>query len=261
MSTFSHGRVFGLSLAGFFVFGAITAFVIPWCYAEAQSTASAAGGENWYGDVMKNGFLQAATTDRSAASVACVAAIFYVIARCSLLRERLGRQSDAVKEATRFMSQGAAAVRLSGLAFADPVRTYLEGALARLRGDEPAADSGLELLERRMERTHDLSAAITLLVTLGLIGTLLGLYIGFQLTPGAGASSGAPGDELHKVLQQAVIAVATACLSSVVGIGLGLFVATPLGNDLRNRSDELMDGALAIEQLISARTPPSGRVS
>lgn len=98
----------------------------------------------------------------------------------------------------------------------------------------------LEKLERRLSNFYDIHWMVSPLVTLGLFGTLMGLWVGF-----VGALGGSIADNgLQQALQSAVIVVATAALSSITGIGLGQLIVEPLANKLDNKLQVLLTDEL-----------------
>jgi len=172
------------------------------------------------------------------------------LARYCQLRQRqirqgaaLDRMIDAVQESGPRVSRSS----LHALAENDLVRTFIQSALNRLQGKRGNPRASLELLHRGLTRGNPLHFTATQEVVLGLLGTLLGLFIGFVLTFGGAADAAG---QLHTALAQAVIVVATASVSSISGIGLGLLVVKPLAQRLDRHGEEIVDRAIAMENLL-----------
>jgi hypothetical protein len=102
------------------------------------------------------------------------------------------------------------------------------------------AEPDLELLERRLAAIYDLHRFVRPCITLGLFGTLIGLWIGFRNTLGDPAAFAQAGEGLQMALSSSVVVVATAALSSITGIGLGQFVIEPLADHIDGAVEELV---------------------
>ena len=73
------------------------------------------------------------------------------------------------------------------------------------------------------------------------VGFAVGVFVGFLLT-----FNGSEQIQLTDALEQAVVVVAAACLSSVWGIGLGQLVIAPLANSLEEHTGVVFDEAISI---------------
>ncbi len=239
------GWPFFLSRSAFVAMGLATALLIPFCYAP-DHVAVLLGG---FGPkLLATPLLKVATADRSGATLACLTLACLALARYFVLRERRRRQEEhLVRWGKALAGSGKALEALARtLPVSDPVGAYLQQAYESWRSHEDAADESLELLHRGLAREDlRLRRMVTPLVVLGLLGTLLGVFIGFLLTFGEGQ-----GLELQAALRQAIVVVATACLSSVWGIGLGQLLVAPLSDRLTQRTNEVFDRAIAVDNLL-----------
>jgi hypothetical protein len=104
------------------------------------------------------------------------------------------------------------------------------------------SEADLQLLERRLAAIYDLHGFVGPCITLGLFGTLIGLWVGFRHTLGDPAAFAQAGEGLQVALSSSVVVVATAALSSITGIGCGQLVIGPLADHI--------DGA--VERLVTA---------
>ena len=151
--------------------------------------------------------------DRSGASVVCIAIFLLALAKFGYLRWRLMLHRQLLKDPE------AGDRTKTILGGKDPVVRFLA-----TRGK----DADLQLLERRLAFNYDLHGLVGPCITLGLFGTLIGLWMGFvqTLAPAAALAGGA--SDLQMALNSSVVVVATAALSSITGIGLGRLVIEPL---------------------------------
>ncbi len=232
----------------FRVMGFVTLFMIPLCYAP-QHVAELLGGIG----LLELPLVRIATADRSGASLACITLAFLALARYFMLRQRRRSQEEFLlrwrrspQELRKVQSQ---VQTFPGM---DPVRHYLQDVINTWSAPGGDGNDGhIELLHRRLMREDlHLRQLVTPLVVLGLLGTLIGVFIGFILTFATDQ-----GLELHAALRQAVVVVATACLSSVWGIGLGQLLIAPLADRLGRRTNEVFDHAIALDSRLRALKP------
>ena len=172
-----------------------------------------------------NSWTKRLSGDRSGASAVCIAILLLALARYGYLRWRLTLQRSM------FEKQGSERQLKAMLGPKDPVVLFLS---------TRRTESDVELLERRIASSYDLHDFISPCITLGLFGTLVGLWIGFTQTLGPTASLAAGSLNLQTALTSSVVVVATAALSSITGIGLGQLVIAPLADRVDRDVDALI---------------------
>jgi hypothetical protein len=223
------------------------ALMIPVCYAPDQ-LAKALGPE--WEPWLRSWLVRAATIDRSGAEGVCAALMVIALARFALAREKQIRQLRAMERTLVELRPSARSdgLSLDELGSEDPARNFLQGAI-QLSHREPRDPSAtLQLLQRTLARQNTVRSLISPMVSLGLVGTLLSLWIGFSLTFGHEGAT-----QLQTSIRQAVIVVATAAMSSVLGISIGQFVLAPLSNVLDRHTNLILDKAIAIENQAESR--------
>lgn len=224
------------ALAAFVFWSVLVASVLGHCYgmpdgATRTDNASSAvsrshdeeGGRLW--DSIA-GFL---SEDRSGASAVCVAALLLACARFCYLRWRLALQQQLLADKKR-RDWIVPAIRED-----DAVLRFL---------DSPKQEPHIQLLERRLAGAYDLHGYVGTCVTLGLFGTLVGLWVGFVQTLGPTATITGAGADLQTALSSSVIVVATAALSSIMGIGIGRFIIEPMAEQIDHKVEALIVGLL-----------------
>lgn len=235
-----------LNMAVFVGLGVLTTLAIPFCYAPSQLAELFPTSAGW---LLETPLVRIATADRSGATMACIALLFYGFSRYVALSRQLRLQAEVLDKVISAARQGAVLTGpwIERLAARDVVRVFLEGAVARREGRAADPRATLELLRRYLARENvAVRRLIGPLVCLGLLGTLAGCWLGFVLTFGPSAAA-QHGEQLHAALQQAVVVVATACISSVFGIGLGQLVLTPLADRIDAQVDAILDQAIVLE--------------
>lgn len=222
------------ALVLFALWSVLVAQVVQDCYRPPGAVANSAGAtgaetapepkaaQGWW-TMLTNSLRE----DRSGASAVCLAILLLALARfgylrwCLALHRQLLQEDDSQVRADTI------------LGLDDPVLHFLSTS---------RSEADLQLLERRLAAIYDLHGFVGPCITLGLFGTLIGLWIGFRNTLGDPAAFAQAGEGLQIALSSSVVVVATAALSSITGIGLGQLVIEPLADRI--------DGA--VEQLVTA---------
>ena len=167
--------------------------------------------------------------DCSGASAICIAVLLLAMARYGYLGWRITLQKHLLDDQNSNKRAG------TKLGPKDPVVIFL--ATRKTKED-------VHLLERRIASAYDLHEFVSPCITLGLFGTLVGLWIGFTQTLGPTASLAAGSVNLQAALTSSVVVVATAALSSITGIGLGQLVIAPLAERVDRDVEELITSLL-----------------
>lgn len=163
--------------------------------------------------------------DRSGASAVCIAILLLALSRYGYLGWRITLQRHLLDDHNSSRRVG------MKLGPKDPVVLFL--ATRKTKED-------VQLLERRIASHYDLHGFVGPCITLGLFGTLVGLWIGFIQTLGPSAGLAAGSVNLQTALSSSVVVVATAALSSIAGIGLGQLVIAPLADRVDREVEELI---------------------
>lgn len=231
------------ALAVFLGWGTFTAQVLRECYRPAKATATqleygalaanrVAEPKGWWGQAAKS-----ISRDESGASAICIGLLLLAIAKFGHLRWQLELHRRLLVERR---SNNQAQLMLGKK---DLVVRLLSASGNKL---EPRQ------LERRLASMYDLHEYAGPCITLGLLGTLLGLWMGFVKTLGPVAiGTGLKGD-LQTALGASIVVVATASLSSIVGICVGQWVIEPLARNV----DRAVDGVIneLIEKSLVSRS-------
>ncbi len=231
----------------FLVMGFVTFFMTPLCYAPQHVEQLLGKAGVW---LLGLPLVKIATADRSGASLACLTLAFLALARFFVLWKRREHQEKFLRWWGK-KPENLAAMEGHARQFpaTDPVHRYFRSVYQTWGMPGDGDDGHIELLHRGMMREDlRLRQMVTPLVVLGLLGTLMGVFIGFILTFATNQ-----GIELDAALRQAVVVVATACLSSVWGIGLGQLLVGPLADHLGRRTNEVFDHAIALDSQLRVR--------
>ncbi len=205
---------------------ALTAAALPLCYVPERVRAAAQQAP-FLQSLLQWRVFALATIDASGASVISVMLFLGVLLR------HLENQ-DSFKDIERYLnphSRNTAAVK-----------PELLRELEREMGN-PSREAGnvqhrLTAFARMLFARSDLVPYENYLVTLGLLGTLAGFYLGFasRLQQVTYANLQATADNL-------LLVVGTATISSLVGIGLGMLVVRPMAEKDARQVDRLVEVA------------------
>ena len=187
----------------FVTMGIFTALMIPFCYLP-NHIAELLGK---FGTTLLGlPIVKIATADHSGASLICITLAFLALAHFSILQKRRAIQGRILEKFYNDLRESGQKLQTLSkiLPKPDPVGAFLR----EIYKEKRSGDTALELLHRHLQREDArFRQAITPLVVIGLLGTLIGVFIGFITTFGAEQEL-----QLHTALHQAVVVVATACL-------------------------------------------------
>lgn len=221
------------ALVGFFVWSIFLIEVLRECYhpqyTHMQADAASQGGAGTAAGAAPGRWQRVVALlveDQSGASAICVGLLLLALAKFGYLRWHLNlhwqlvNNSGGNTRAPAYLGEG------------DPLVHYLSTG-------RKAAD--LEWLERRLAPLYDLHRLAGPCITLGLLGTLVGLWIGFVNTLGPTAALTGEGASLQRALSGSVVVVATAALSSIVGIGIGQWIIESLADGIDHDVEKLIN--------------------